>query len=137
MGFLGENILDSGFSFHLEVALTGDSYVAGEESAMMEAIEGKRAMPRFRPPFPAQVGLFGKPSNINNVKTLAYVPQIISRGGEWFAGIGHDQSTGTVILCLTGDLKYTGMIEVPLGINLKDVLYEAAGGVPEIGRAHV
>ncbi len=131
MGFLGENILDSGFSFHLEVALTGDSYVAGEESAMMEAIEGKRAMPRFRPPFPAQVGLFGKPSNINNVKTLAYVPQIISRGGEWFAGIGHDQSTGTVILCLTGDLKYTGMIEVPLGINLKDVLYEAAGGVPD------
>jgi NADH:ubiquinone oxidoreductase subunit F (NADH-binding) len=131
MGFLGENILGSDFSFHLEVALTGDSYVAGEESALMEAIEGKRAMPRYRPPFPAAVGLFGKPSNINNVKTLAYVPEIIAKGGEWFAGIGHDKSTGTVIICLTGDLKYTGMIEVPLGINLKDVLYQAAGGVPD------
>ena len=131
LGLVGENILDSGFSFELEVALTGDSYVAGEESALMEAIEGSRAMPRFRPPFPAQFGLFGKPTNINNVKTLAYVPQIVSRGGEWFASIGHEQSKGTVILCLTGDLRYTGMIEVPLGINLKDVLYQAAGGVPE------
>lgn len=130
MGFLGEDILGSDFSFHLEVALTGDSYVAGEESALMEAIEGKRAMPRFRPPFPAAVGLFGKPSNINNVKTLASVPEIIARGGEWFAGIGHDTSTGTVIICLSGDLRYTGMIEVPLGVNLKDVLYQAAGGVP-------
>jgi NADH:ubiquinone oxidoreductase subunit F (NADH-binding)/(2Fe-2S) ferredoxin len=130
LGFLGENILDSGFDFEIEVALTGDSYVAGEESALMEAIEGKRAMPRYRPPFPAQVGVFGKPTNINNVKTLAYVPEIIAKGGEWFASIGHEQSKGTVILCLTGDLLYTGMIEVPLGINLKDVLYEAAGGVP-------
>jgi NADH:ubiquinone oxidoreductase subunit F (NADH-binding) len=114
----------------MEVALTGDSYVSGEETALMEAIEGKRAMPRYRPPFPAQVGVFGKPTNINNVKTLAYVPEIIAKGGEWFASIGHEQSKGTVILCLTGDLLYTGMIEVPLGINLKDVLYEAAGGVP-------
>ena len=131
LGFLGKNILGSEFSFDVEVALTGDSYVAGEESGMMEAIEGKRAMPRYRPPFPAQVGLFGKPTNINNVKTLAYVPEIVSRGGEWFAGIGHDQSKGTAILCLTGSLNYTGMIEVPLGTNLKDVLYEAAGGVPD------
>ena len=128
-GLLGRDILGSGFDFELEVALTGDSYVAGEESALMEAIEGKRAMPRYRPPFPAQVGLFGKPTNINNVKTLAYVPEIVSRGGEWFAGIGHEQSTGTAILCLSGPLKYTGMMEVPLGINLKDVLYQAAGGV--------
>ena len=131
LGLVGQDILGSGFNFELEVALTGDSYVAGEESALMEAIEGSRAMPRFRPPFPAQFGLFGKPTNINNVKTLSYVPQIISNGGEWFASIGHEQSKGTVILCLTGDLKYTGMIEVPLGINLKDVLYEAAGGVPD------
>ena len=129
VGMLGQDILGSGFNFELEVALTGDSYVAGEESALMEAIEGKRAMPRYRPPFPAQVGLFGKPTNINNVKTLAYVPEIVSRGGEWFAGIGHEQSTGTAILCLSGPLKYTGMMEVPLGINLKDVLYQAAGGV--------
>ena len=130
LGLLGDDILGSGFDFHLEVALTGDSYVAGEESALMEAIEGKRAMPRFRPPFPAQVGLFGKPTNINNVKTLAYVPEIVARGGEWFAGIGHDKSTGTAILCLTGSLTYTGMVEVPLGMNLKDVLYDVAGGVP-------
>ncbi len=128
-GLLGRDILGSGFDFDLEVALTGDSYVAGEESALMEAIEGKRAMPRYRPPFPAQFGLFGKPTNINNVKTLAYVPEIVSKGGEWFASIGHEQSTGTAILCLSGPLKYTGMMEVPLGINLKDVLYQAAGGV--------
>ena len=130
-GLLGEDILGSGFDFDIEVALTGDSYVAGEETALMEAIEGKRAMPRFRPPFPAQVGLFGKPTNINNVKTLAYVPEIVSRGGEWFAGIGHERSTGTAILCLSGALRYTGMMEVPMGVNLKDVLFKAAGGVPE------
>ena len=123
--------MGSNFSYEIEIALTGDSYVAGEESALMEAIEGKRAMPRFRPPFPAQVGLFGKPTNINNVKTLSYVPEIVSKGGEWFASIGHDTSTGTVILCLSGKLKYTGMVEVPLGINLKDVIYEAAGGMKE------
>ena len=129
LGLLGENILGSEFSFDIEVALTGDSYVAGEESALMEAIEGKRAMPRFRPPFPAQYGLFGKPTNINNVKTLSYVPEIVSKGGEWFASIGHERSTGTAILCLSGALNYTGMMEVPLGINLKDVLYDAAGGI--------
>ena len=129
LGLLGENILGSEFSFDIEVALTGDSYVAGEESALMEAIEGKRAMPRFRPPFPAQYGLFGKPTNINNVKTLSYVPEIVSRGGQWFASIGHERSTGTAILCLSGALNYTGMMEVPLGINLKDVLYDAAGGI--------
>ena len=129
LGLLGENIFGSGFSFDVEVALTGDSYVAGEESALMEAIEGKRAMPRFRPPFPAQAGLFGQPTNINNVKTLSYVPEIIAKGGAWFGKIGHDRSTGTAILCLSGALNYTGMMEVPLGMNLKDVLYEAAGGV--------
>lgn len=130
LGLLGDNILGSGFGFNLEVALTGDSYVAGEETALMDAIEGKRAMPRYRPPFPAQVGLFGKPTNINNVKTLAYVPEIVSKGGQWFAGIGHERSTGTAILCLSGTLKYTGMVEVAMGINLKDVLYDIAGGVP-------
>ena len=129
LGFLGDNIMGTDFRYEIEIALTGDSYVAGEESALMEAIEGKRAMPRFRPPFPAQFGLFGKPTNINNVKTLSYVPEIVSKGGEWFAGIGHDTSTGTVILCLSGNLKYTGMVEVPLGINLKDVIFEAAGGM--------
>ena len=130
LGFLGENIFGSDFSFQLEVSLTGDSYVSGEETALMESIEGKRAMPRFRPPFPAQVGLFGKPSNINNVKTLAYVPEIIGKGGEHFAGIGQDRSTGTAILCLSGNLNYTGMVEVPLGMTLHQVIYEVAGGIP-------
>ena len=130
LGLLGEHILGSDFGFDLEVALTGDSYVSGEETALMEAIEGSRAMPRFRPPFPAQVGVFGKPTNVNNVKTLAYVPEIVSRGGEWFASIGYEQSTGTAILCLTGALKYTGMVEVPMGVTLSDVLYQTAGGVP-------
>ncbi len=131
LGLLGKEILGTGFSFDLEVALTGDSYVSGEETALMEAIEGSRAMPRYRPPFPAQVGVFGKPTNINNVKTMAYVPEIVAKGGEWFAGIGHDRSTGTAILCLSGTLKYTGMVELPMGVNLVDVLNEVAGGVPD------
>ena len=130
LGLLGEDILGTDFSFDLEVALTGDSYVSGEETALMEAIEGSRAMPRYRPPFPAQVGVFGKPTNINNVKTMAYVPEIIARGGEWYAGIGHEKSTGTAILCLSGTLNYTGMVELPMGINLTEVLQEVAGGVP-------
>jgi NADH:ubiquinone oxidoreductase subunit F (NADH-binding) len=129
LGLLGQNILGSDYSFDLEVALTGDSYVSGEETALMESIEGKRSMPRYRPPFPAQVGLFGKPTNINNVKTLAYVPEIVARGGEWFSSIGHGRSTGTAILCLSGPLNYTGMVEVPMGLNLSQVLYEVAGGV--------
>ena len=130
LGLLGDNILGTDFSFHLEVALTGDSYVSGEETALMEAIEGSRAMPRYRPPFPAQVGVFGKPTNINNVKTMAYVPEIVSKGGEWFSGIGHDRSTGTAILCLSGNLKYTGMVEVPMGLTLRQVIYDIAGGIP-------
>ena len=129
-GLLGPNILGSDFSFDVEVSLTGDSYVAGEETALMESIEGKRAMPRFRPPFPAQVGLFQKPSNVNNVKTLAYVPEIVRRGGQWFADVGPDRSKGTAILCLSGHLNYTGMVEVPLGMSLRQVIEEVGGGVP-------
>ncbi len=130
LGILGRNIFGSNFCFDMEVSLTGDSYVAGEETALMESIEGKRAMPRYRPPFPAQIGLFGKPSNINNVKTLAYVPQIVLNGGRWFAGIGQDRSTGTAILCLSGDLTYTGMAEVPMGMTLRQVVEQIGGGVP-------
>ena len=126
-GLLGERILGSDFSFDMEVALTGDSYVSGEETALMEAIEGKRAMPRSRPPFPAQVGLWGRPSNINNVKTVAYVPEIIRRGGDWFASIGYERSKGTAIVCVTGDVAYPGMYEVPFGITLGQVLREMAG----------
>lgn len=130
LGLLGKNILGTGFNFDVEVALTGDSYVAGEETALMEAIEGKRAMPRYRPPFPAQVGLWGKPSNVNNVKTLSYVPEIISRGSQWYADIGVNKSKGTAVLCLSGDVVYPGMYEVPMGVTMREVIYDIAGGVP-------
>lgn len=128
---LGDNILGSDFSFELEVALVGESYVSGEETALMEAIEGKRAMPRSRPPFPAAVGVFGKPSNINNVKTLSYAPEIIRKGGEWFSGIGYGRSTGTAILCLNGNVKFPGMYEVAFGITIGQVVEEISGGAPE------
>jgi NADH:ubiquinone oxidoreductase subunit F (NADH-binding)/(2Fe-2S) ferredoxin len=131
LGLLGDNILGSSFSFNMEISLTGDSYVSGEETALMESIEGKRAMPRARPPFPAQSGVWGLPSNINNIKTLSYVPEIISRGGEWFAGIGTEGSKGTAILCLSGNILLPGMVEVPLGITLQEVIYDVVGGVPE------
>ena len=131
LGLLGDNILGSSFSFHMEVSLTGESYVSGEETALMESVEGKRAMPRARPPFPAQSGVWGLPSNINNIKTLAYVPEIISRGGEWFAGIGTEGSKGTAILCLSGNISLPGMVEVPLGITLREVIFDIVGGVPE------
>lgn len=133
-GLLGKNIMGSSFSFDIDVALTGESYVSGEETALMEAIEGKRAMPRARPPFPANVGLWGKPSNINNVKTLAYAPEIMRNGGDWFATIGFERSKGTAILCLTGAVKRPGMYEVPFGLKLRDVVDGIAGGPPDGGK---
>jgi NADH-quinone oxidoreductase subunit F len=127
-GLLGTNILGSDFNFHVEVSLTGDSYVAGEETALMEAIEGKRSMPRFRPPFPAQSGLWGKPSNINNVKTLSYVPWIIENGSKEFKNIGTKSSPGTAIVCLSGHIKNRGMYEIPFGMSLGDLLHNVGGG---------
>jgi NADH-quinone oxidoreductase subunit F len=130
-GLLGSNILDSEFSFDIEVSLTGDSYVAGEETALMESIEGKRAMPRIKPPFPAAFGVWGKPSTINNVKSLAYAPEIVAKGGTWFSTIGVEKCTGTVILCLSGDVMYPGMYEVPMGLPLRVAIEELGGGVPD------
>ena len=127
-GLLGKNILGSDFNFEVEVSLTGDSYVAGEETALMEAIEGKRSMPRFRPPFPAQAGLWGKPSNINNVKTLSYVPWIIENGANEFKKIGTEKSSGTAIICLSGHINNRGMYEIPFGITLGDLLQNFGGG---------
>ena len=128
IGLLGENILGSGFSFDLDVSLTGESYVAGEETALMDAIEGKRAMPRSKPPFPAAFGVWGKPTNINNVKTLAYIPSIIENGGEWFKNIGVNKSTGTAIICLSGKINNPGLYEVPLGISIGQVINQIGGG---------
>ena len=130
-GLLGKNILGTEFSFEMEVSLTGDSYVAGEETALMEAIEGKRATPRFKPPFPAAEGLWKKPTNINNVKTLAYVPEIVRNGSEWFKGIGTETTSGTAIVCLSGHIKYPGMYEIPMGMTIRDVLEKIGGGVSE------
>ena len=130
LGLLGKNILGSEFSFEMEVSLTGESYVSGEETALMDAIEGKRAQPRPRPPFPAASGVWGKPSNINNVKTLAYAPEIISKGAEWFSSIGVNRSTGTAIACLNGNIRYPGLYEVPMGMTLGEVINDLGGGVP-------
>jgi NADH:ubiquinone oxidoreductase subunit F (NADH-binding) len=129
-GLLGENILGSEFNYDAEVALTGDSYVAGEETALMEAIEGKRSQPRYRPPFPAAAGLWGKPSNINNVKSLSFVPQIIARGGDWFKSVGTESSAGTAMLCLSGNIARPGLYEVPMGMTIRAVLEDVGGGEP-------
>jgi len=130
-GILGTNIFGTDFTFDIEVALTGESYVAGEETALMEAIEGKRAMPRYRPPFPAAFGVWGKPSNINNVKSLSYAPEIISKGSKWFSSIGTSSSTGTAIVCLSGNVNFPGLYEVPMGMTLGQVIDNLGGGVTE------
>ena len=130
-GILGKNILGSEFSFEMEVSLTGDSYVAGEETAMMEAIEGKRSTPRFKPPFPAQAGLFQKPTNINNVKTISYVPSIVSTSGEDFKKIGTESSSGTALVCLTGHIKRPGLYEIEMGMTIRQVLEDIGGGVSD------
>ena len=137
VGLLGKNILGSDFSFEMEVSLTGDSYVAGEETALMEAIEGKRATPRFKPPFPAAAGLWQKPTNINNVKTLAYVPEIVRNGSGWFKDFGTETTSGTAIVCLSGHITYPGMYEIPMGMTIRDVLEKIGGGVSEGERIKV
>ncbi len=129
LGLLGKNILGSGFDFNLEVRMGAGAFVCGEETALMNSIEGKRGEPRPRPPFPAVHGLWGQPSNVNNVETYANVPQIIIRGPEWFAGMGTAKSKGTKTFALAGDVKNTGLIEVPLGITLREVIFDIGGGI--------
>jgi NADH-quinone oxidoreductase subunit F len=131
LGLLGENILGSGFSFDLEVRMGAGAFVCGEETALMASIEGKRGEPRPRPPFPAVKGLWDCPTNINNVETYANVPQIIQRGSEWFASMGTERSKGTKTFAIAGDVKSTGLIEVPLGITLREVIYEVGGGIKD------
>ena len=133
-GLLGKDILGTGFDFDIEISLTGESYVSGEETALMEAVEGKRAMPRYKPPFPAAAGLWQKPSNINNVKTYSYAPSIVANGGDWFAGIGTERSKGTALVCLSGRVNRPGLYEVPFGVTLREVIEVLGGGVPG-GRA--
>jgi NADH:ubiquinone oxidoreductase subunit F (NADH-binding)/(2Fe-2S) ferredoxin len=129
-GFLGENILSSEFSFKLHVDKGAGAFVCGEETALMASIEGRRGMPRPRPPFPAQSGLWGKPTNINNVKTLATVPVIIDRGGKWYSQFGTKKSSGTAVFALTGNIANSGLVEVPMGTTLHDIIHDIGGGVP-------
>jgi NADH-quinone oxidoreductase subunit F len=129
-GYLGDNILGSGFSFHIHVKEGAGAFVCGEETALMASIEGKRGMPRSRPPFPATSGLWGKPTTINNVKSLATVPVIINRGADWYAATGTEKSKGTCVFALTGKIANSGLIEVPMGIPLREIIYEIGGGIP-------
>lgn len=131
LGLLGKNILGTDFSFDLEVRMGAGAFVCGEETALMASIEGSRGEPRPRPPFPAVRGLFGKPSNINNVETYANVPQIILRGAEWYSSMGTEKSKGTKTFALAGDVKHTGLIEVPFGITLREIVYDVGGGIKD------
>jgi len=127
-GLLGEHILGSDFSFDLQIKEGAGAFVCGEETALIASIEGKRGMPRPRPPFPAHAGLWGKPTNINNVETFANIAPILMHGAQWFAGYGTDKSKGTKTFSLTGKIKRSGLIEVPMGMPLSEVVYEIGGG---------
>jgi NADH-quinone oxidoreductase subunit F len=127
-GLLGKDILGSGFDFDVEIVRGAGAFVCGEETALMASIEGYAGNPRPRPPFPAQSGLWGKPTNINNVKTWANIPVIIDRGADWFSQIGTETSKGTMIFSLVGKVKNSGLVEVPMGITLQDLIYEIGGG---------
>jgi len=129
-GLLGKNILGTGFDFDLEIYQGAGAFVCGEETALMTSIEGKRGMPRPRPPFPAVAGLWQKPSILNNVETLANVGQIILRGASWYASIGTEKSKGTKVFALTGDVNNVGLVEVPMGTKLGTIVYDIGGGIP-------
>jgi NADH:ubiquinone oxidoreductase subunit F (NADH-binding)/(2Fe-2S) ferredoxin/Pyruvate/2-oxoacid:ferredoxin oxidoreductase delta subunit len=130
-GLLGEDILGTGFNFDLEIVEGAGAFVSGEETALIASVEGKIAMPRQRPPFPAQKGLWGLPTVINNVETWATVPNIIRRGADWFRGLGTESSKGTKIFSLVGKINNTGLVEVPMGITLRDVVFGIGGGIPK------
>ncbi len=129
-GFLGENIAGSGFSLDIEVRLGAGAFVCGEETALIRSIEGRRGQPRFKPPFPSVRGLWDCPTTVNNVETLANVPVVILHGSAWFAGIGTPKSTGTKVFALAGDIRNTGLVEVPMGTTLREIIYDIGGGIP-------
>jgi NADH:ubiquinone oxidoreductase subunit F (NADH-binding)/Pyruvate/2-oxoacid:ferredoxin oxidoreductase delta subunit len=131
LGLLGESILGSEFRFDIHVFRGAGAFVSGEETSLMASIEGRRAFPRQRPPFPAQEGLWGKPTNINNVETWANVPLIINKGAEWYSEIGTRGSKGTKIFSLVGKINNTGLVEVPMGMTLKEIIYDIGGGVKD------
>lgn len=129
-GLLGKNILGSGFNFELKIKKGAGAFVCGEETALIASIEGKRGMPKPRPPYPAVSGLWGKPTVINNVETFANVPQVFMKGVEWYASVGTKTSKGTKVFALSGKIKNTGLVEVPMGTTLKEVVFDIGGGIP-------
>jgi NADH-quinone oxidoreductase subunit F len=128
-GFLGKNIMGSGFDLDVSVHRGAGAYICGEETAMIESLEGKRGEPRLKPPYPAQVGIWGQPTLVQNVETLANIPHIILRGGAWYASIGTEQSKGPKVFCISGHVNRPGNYELPLGTSLREIIYEHAGGV--------
>ncbi|MCL2702671.1 MAG: NADH-quinone oxidoreductase subunit NuoF [Defluviitaleaceae bacterium] len=130
-GLLGKNILGTGFDFDMEIRPGAGAFVCGEETALIRSIEGNRGEPRPRPPFPAVKGIFGKPTVLNNVETYANIPQIILNGAEWFQGIGTEKSKGTKVFAVGGKINNVGLVEVPMGITLREVIYEIGGGIPK------
>jgi NADH:ubiquinone oxidoreductase subunit F (NADH-binding)/(2Fe-2S) ferredoxin len=130
-GFLGDHILGSDFSFDIEVRLGAGAFVCGEETALIHSIEGKRGMPRPRPPYPSISGLFEKPTLINNVETWANIPVIMLDGADWFAGVGTETSKGTKVFALAGNVHNTGLVEVPMGTTLRQIIYDIGGGIPD------
>ena len=132
-GLLGQNIFDSGFDFDIEVRLGAGAFVCGEETALISSIEGNRGEPKPKPPFPANKGLFDAPTIINNVETLANIPQIIREGAEWFAAMGTEKSKGTKVFALGGKIVNTGLVEIPLGTTLREIIFEIGGGIPNGG----
>ncbi len=131
VGLLGSDICGTRFSFRVDARLGAGAFVCGEETALIASVEGKRGTPRPRPPYPAMEGLFGEPTLINNVETLANVPPIIRKGGEWYAQIGTEKSKGTKVFALAGRVQNTGLVEVPMGISLREMVFEIGGGIPE------
>ena len=130
MGFLGDNILNSGFDFDIEIRIGAGAFVCGEETALLRSIEGKRGTPTVKPPFPAQSGLWGQPTLINNVETYANISQIIIKGAEWFRSVGSLKSPGTKVFALAGNVQNTGLVEVPMGTTLRELVFEIGGGIP-------
>lgn len=131
LGFLGDDILGSGFSFHIEIAEGAGALVSGEETALMAAVEGKMSTPRPRPPYPAEAGLWGKPTLLNNVKTFANIPLIFGRGADWFSSIGTEGSKGTAVFTLAGKIRNPGLTEVPMGTTFRELIYDIGGGIPK------
>src|SRR5208282_1769673 len=130
-GLLGDNILGTGFNLDIEIYLGAGAFVCGEETALMRSLEGKRGMPRPRPPFPAIKGLWDKPTVLNNVETYANIPQIILNGADWYKTLGTEKSSGTKVFALSGAISNIGLIEVPMGIPLRKIIFDIGGGVPK------